>query len=83
MSLRGVDDESLRDFDDGSDSDIELEDMMGAEGIRSLEIDKRTNTLTIKDSDTGAEVSLTMDLVRAFEKKAEDDSSDVFVVMEE
>ena len=62
---------------------MELEDMMEAENIESLELDKRTNTLTIKESDTKHEIGLTMDLIREFEREAEDDSSDVFTVIED
>lgn len=62
---------------------MELEDMMDAENIESLELDKRTNTLSIKEEDVKREIGLTMDLILEFERRAENDSSDVFKVVED
>lgn len=62
---------------------MELEDMMEAENIESLELDKRTNTLTIKEEDVKHEIGLTMDLIREFQRKAEEDSNDIFKVVED
>lgn len=62
---------------------MELEDMMEAENIESLELDKRTNTLTIKEEGVEREVGLTLDLIRDFERRAEESSSDVLKVVED
>lgn len=57
--------------------------MMEAENIESLELDKRTNTLCIKKESVEREVGLTMDLVTEFVRLAEEDSSEVFKVIQD
>lgn len=62
---------------------MDLEDMMAAEGIETLKLDKASNALTVLDrSDDNVKVSISMDLIRAFEKRAEESGKEVFRVVE-
>lgn len=60
----------------------DIEEMMNREGFTDLEFDRSYNSLTIRDRSGEAEESVTIsfDLIHAFEKMAEKSGEEVFTV---